>query len=90
VTARYVRESKSEKTEGLDIPGAILVTGGLMVLVYAVTVSQSTSLFSDSVLEPLGLAAAILAGFLPYERRQAESPLTPIEFMTRRNIFFLL
>lgn len=86
ISVRYIEQGKGEKAKKLDIPGAVLVTGGLMTLVYALTVSQSTSLLSLDVLAPLGLSGLILGGFFLVESR-TEEPLTPIEFLSRRNIF---
>jgi EmrB/QacA subfamily drug resistance transporter len=70
----------------LDLPGAASVTGGLMLLVYALTLlgNGDTSYQTYSV---IALAGVALAAFLYIEHRSA-APLMPLEFLRRPTVFF--
>lgn len=87
LTSRYVAESRGESaSKQLDLPGAISVTLGLSLLVYALTVAANTSLLSVETLSLLGLAAVSLAGFLAIESRSTH-PLMPLSFLRRGSVF---
>jgi EmrB/QacA subfamily drug resistance transporter len=79
------RESRKEQGR-LDVPGAVAVTGGLMLLVYGLTDvgNGDTSYLTYLV---LAAAAAVLASFIAIERYSA-APLMPLGFLRRRTIFF--
>jgi EmrB/QacA subfamily drug resistance transporter len=69
-------ESRDDEARSFDVPGAVLVTGGLTVLVYAITQAND---YGWSSVETIGLfvaAGALLAGFLAWEAR-ASQPLMP-------------
>src|SRR2546426_1084189 len=67
----------------LDIPGAITVTAGLILLVYAFTIAATDGLFTIQAALPLGLSALTLAAFLAIEYR-SKAPLMPLAFVRRR------
>src|SRR5207244_13387994 len=67
----------------LDIPGAITVTAGLILLVYAFTIAATDGLFTIQAALPLGLSALTLAVFLAIEYR-SNAPLMPLAFVRRR------
>src|SRR3989442_3251859 len=67
----------------LDIPGAITVTAGLILLVYAFTIAATDGLFTIQAALPLGLSALTLAAFLVIEYR-SKAPLMPLAFVRRR------
>jgi len=69
----------------LDVPGAIAVTTGLILLVYALTNAANEGFLTTSTAVPLGLSAVAQAGFLGIERRSA-SPLMPLSFVRRRSV----
>jgi MFS family permease len=75
------------KGEGrLDVPGAVSVTGGLMLLVYGLTdVGNGDTSYLTYLI--LAAAAAVLASFIAIERYSA-APLMPLGFLRRRTIFF--
>ena len=76
LTHLLLRESRDEGARSFDVPGAVLVTGGLTVLVYAITQAND---YGWSSLETIGLfaaAGALLAGFVGWESR-ASQPLMP-------------
>lgn len=87
LTPKLIQESRGNATDRhLDIPGAVLVTGGLSLLVYSLTEAANTSLLSLQTILPLALAAAVLLGFLFVEWR-SRSPLVPLGFLRRGTVF---
>jgi EmrB/QacA subfamily drug resistance transporter len=70
----------------LDLPGALAVTSGLILLVYALTNVATDGFLSAQTLLPLGLSALVLAGFVAIENR-SRSPLVPLAFLRRGTIF---
>jgi len=70
----------------LDLPGALSVTSGLILLVYALTNVATDGFLSAQTLLPLGLSAIVLAGFVAIENR-SRSPLVPLAFLRRGTIF---
>jgi len=81
---RYVRESRIEGRARYDLPGALLVTSGLLALVYGFTKAQTDGWSSSITLEFLGAAAALLAAFVLVERRSSH-PLLPLRVILDRN-----
>lgn len=83
---RYVpKHSSTVAHRHLDLRGAVLVTGGLMTLVYALTEASHWGWISGATLGLLALAAALLAGFIWNESR-APHPLVPLSIFKIRNI----
>jgi EmrB/QacA subfamily drug resistance transporter len=91
---RVVRESKAEGDTKYDIPGAVLVTLGLVSLVYGFTEAakeknpgKSTEVLGwtdSSTLTFLGVAVVLLVAFVVWERRTAH-PLLPLRVALDRN-----
>jgi EmrB/QacA subfamily drug resistance transporter len=73
---RFVRESRSDRETTPDIGGAITVTGGLALLVYAVSNAPSHGWSSTWTITRLAIAVALLIAFLVIESR-AKDPLMP-------------
>jgi EmrB/QacA subfamily drug resistance transporter len=69
----------------LDLPGAVLVTGGLMSLVYAIEQAPDWGWTEASTLGLFGLSLAMLVGFVVNEAR-AKHPLMPLSIFRIRNI----
>src|SRR5438552_5757465 len=67
----------------IDIPGAVSVTAGLVLLVYAFTVAATDGLFTVQTAVPLALSVLALVGFLAIESR-SKAPLMPLAFLRRR------
>jgi hypothetical protein len=81
-----VPESKaSDSGRGFDIAGALLVTSGLSVLVYAIVEAQSHGWGSSTTLGFGGLAIALLAGFVGVERAHPR-PLVRLGIFTVRTL----
>jgi predicted MFS family arabinose efflux permease len=70
---------------GLDLPGAVLVTAGLLLLVYTVVETHDRGWGSLGTLGGLGGAAALLAAFVLHER-SARDPLVPPGLVRRRTV----
>jgi EmrB/QacA subfamily drug resistance transporter len=68
----------------VDVVGAVTGTGGLMLLVYAVTQVTVRGWSSLVVVLSLCLAAALLAGFVVRQRTAAEALVPPALFAVRR------
>ncbi len=83
LSQRYLPETGGRVTNrSLDLPGALAVTSGLMLLVYGFTTAAEQGFSSLGTLIPLGLSALILAGFIAIEYR-SEAPLMPLGFLRR-------
>ena len=69
----------------LDLPGAASVTGGLMSLVYGLSVAPTDGWTSATVLGFLSLGLALLVFFVFNESR-ADQPLMPLGLFRIRNV----
>ena len=72
-------------TGRLDIAGAVTVTAGIMLAVYAIVNGNETGWTSGETLGLLGAAAALLVTFLVIEAR-ASAPLVPLRLFKHRNV----
>lgn len=61
-----------------DVTGALLVTGGLVLLTYGIVRSTALGWGAGGVLYPLAAAAALLAAFLVAEAKVVADPLVPL------------
>lgn len=77
--------AREERNHSLDLPGALLVTGGLLSLVYALSEAPSWGWTSPMTMGLLGLAVVLLAGFVWNESR-AKHPLMPLSIFKIRNV----
>jgi EmrB/QacA subfamily drug resistance transporter len=83
---RVLLESVSEDgTEGFDIPGAVTVTAGLALLVYAVVDAVNVGWGSTGTLLRLAGSVILLAAFVVIERRQRH-PLLPFAIFRLRTL----
>lgn len=69
----------------LDLPGAVLATGGLMSLVYGLSKAPANGWDSGTVWGFIGLGIALLALFIWNERR-VDQPLMPLSIFKIRNV----
>jgi EmrB/QacA subfamily drug resistance transporter len=75
---RRVPESRDPRAhKAYDVAGAVTVTAGLLILVYAIVKAQEKGWGSLHTIGVGGLAIALLAAFAAIERRSAE-PLVPL------------
>ena len=83
---RLLLESKAEDgTEGFDIPGAVTVTAGLALLIYAVVDAVNVGWGSTGTLLRLAGSAVLLAAFVAIELRQ-RYPLVPFSIFRLRTL----
>jgi EmrB/QacA subfamily drug resistance transporter len=85
LTPFLIGESRDATAQSYDVPGAVLVTGGLVTLVYAITQANH---FGWGSIQTIGLfagAAALLGGFLIWESR-AKDPLMPFSIFRLRTL----
>jgi EmrB/QacA subfamily drug resistance transporter len=69
---RLLDESRDTNVKTFDVPGAVLVTGGLVALVYAITQSGRYGWTSGRSLGVFAVSLVLLVGFVLWERRHAE------------------
>jgi EmrB/QacA subfamily drug resistance transporter len=85
VTPFLLAESRDDQARSFDVPGAVLVTSGLVVLVYAITQANE---YGWTSVETIGLfagSAALLAAFIGWEAR-ASQPLMPFSIFRLRTL----
>ncbi len=79
------RHESTVEHNNLDLPGAILATGGLMTLVYALVKAPTSGWLSSKSLTLFAIAFAALVGFIVNEGR-AKHPLMPLHIFKIRNL----
>jgi EmrB/QacA subfamily drug resistance transporter len=85
-TTKYVPETRSRRTgRTFDVPGASAVTGGLLVLVFAVAKSSSYGWASLRTIGLLGIGIVLIATFLVIESR-SPAPLVPLSIFRQRTM----
>jgi EmrB/QacA subfamily drug resistance transporter len=82
---KFVPESRDERAQKFDIPGAVLVTGGLMALVYALVKANDNGWNSLGTLGMLDLAGLLLIAFILVQR-SVEAPLVPFRIFKTRSV----
>ncbi len=82
---RYVRESRSEQRTSPDVAGAVTVTAGLALLVYAISQAPDHGWGSSWTISRLVGSAVLLTAFVFIESR-AKYPLMPFSIFRVRTI----
>jgi EmrB/QacA subfamily drug resistance transporter len=72
LTPLLLGESRDARAKSYDVPGAVLVTGGLSLLVYAITEAGRDGWLAGGTLAMFGVSLALLAGFVGWELRHRE------------------
>jgi EmrB/QacA subfamily drug resistance transporter len=78
-------ESRDARGQSFDLPGAALVTGGLVVLVYALTQANDYGWGSGETIGFFAASAAFLAAFVAWEARTRD-PLVPFTIFRLRTL----
>ena len=73
------REPAVARDRKLDIPGAVLISGGLTAIVYGIVRTDTLGWGSLGVLVPLALGIVLLGLFTLVEGRLAADPLIPLD-----------
>ncbi|MEU6341731.1 MFS transporter [Streptomyces sp. NPDC046977] len=85
VTPRLVSESRAAARRGRpDVAGALLVTLGLLLVVFGLLEKAGHAWLSPAVLGAVGVGVLLLTGFVLVEARAA-APLVPLAFLRSRN-----
>lgn len=79
-----VRESRDDRTRGLDVPGAATATLGVSTLVFAVIQGNEAGWTSPLIVGSFAAAVALLIAFVQIERR-VEYPMLPLAFFRQRD-----
>jgi EmrB/QacA subfamily drug resistance transporter len=83
---RFVRESHAEvEHRHFDLPGAVSITSGLMLLVYAMTHAVQHGWGTGETIGLLAAAVALIAAFLAIESR-SKAPLLPLRMFRLRTL----
>jgi EmrB/QacA subfamily drug resistance transporter len=87
VAAIFILASSRSEAEarGFDIPGAIVLTTGLVLMVFALVKSTSWGWASSKTLGCFAVAIILIAAFILIERR-TESPLVPLSIFGNRSL----
>jgi EmrB/QacA subfamily drug resistance transporter len=78
-------ESRDARVKTFDLPGAALVTGGLVTLVYTITQANNNGWGSLETIALFATALVVLTVFVVWERRTAE-PLVPFSIFRLRTV----
>jgi EmrB/QacA subfamily drug resistance transporter len=82
--SRVLPDVPGRKTTRLDLPGALLVTAGLVSIVYGLSEAATKGWSSATILTALSLGAVLLFGFVVIETRTTD-PLLPLRIPGDRN-----
>jgi EmrB/QacA subfamily drug resistance transporter len=86
LTPVLLRESRADLAHRhVDVAGAVTITSGLMLLVYAMTRAVSDGWGSSSTLALLGISAGLVATFVAVELRSPH-PLLPMRIFRSRTL----
>src|SRR6266508_2539564 len=85
ITPLLISESRDANARSFDFPGAVLVTSGLVVLVYAITQANDYGWGSAATIGLFAASVALIAGFLGWEAR-AKDPLMPFSIFRLRTL----
>src|ERR687885_773297 len=78
-------ESRDAEARSFDLPGAALVTGGLVLLVYAITQANDYGWGSVETIGFFAGSVALIAGFVGWEARTRD-PLMPLSIFRLRTL----
>jgi EmrB/QacA subfamily drug resistance transporter len=81
----FLAESRDAQAKSFDIPGAVLVTGGLVMLVYAITQANSYGWGSLATIGLFAGSVVLLAAFVGWELRTPE-PLMRFGILRLRTV----
>jgi EmrB/QacA subfamily drug resistance transporter len=85
LSQKYLPNAAGRLIDGhLDLPGALTVTAGILLLVYGLTNAADSFSSLDTII-PLALSIAALSGFAVIESR-SKAPLMPLSFLRRGTV----
>jgi EmrB/QacA subfamily drug resistance transporter len=80
-----LNESRDAHARSFDVPGAVLVTSGLVVLVYAITQANDYGWSSGATLGLFAGSVVLLSAFVAWESHASE-PLVPFSIFRLRTL----
>ncbi|MCZ1015470.1 MFS transporter [Streptomyces noursei] len=83
--ALWLTESRQGAARRLDVPGALLVTGGLGLVAYGIVQTETHGWGSASALLPLVAGLVVVAVFVAVEAR-TKAPLMPLGLFRLRSV----
>ncbi|WP_280436839.1 MFS transporter [Nocardia carnea] len=86
VAVRVIDADSPVSPPRLDIPGAVLVTGGLLASAYGIGEAASLGWAAVPALTGLGAGGLLLSAFVLVESRYAMSPLLPVRLWRIRSV----
>ncbi|WP_437030304.1 MFS transporter [Streptomyces sp. enrichment culture] len=81
----WLAESRAGDGRRLDLPGALLVTGGLATLAYGISQTEAEGWAATATLVPLTVGLLLIALFLLVEAR-TRAPLMPLGLLRLRSV----
>ncbi|WP_405741602.1 DHA2 family efflux MFS transporter permease subunit [Streptomyces sp. NBC_01525] len=81
----WLTESRQATARRLDIPGALLATGGLGLVAYGIVQTETAGWGSAAALLPFASGLVVIAAFLAVEAR-AKAPLMPLGMFRMRAV----
>jgi EmrB/QacA subfamily drug resistance transporter len=85
LTRPLVRESRVEGSRRFDVAGAVLVTAGLALLVYAISRAPAVGWGTARTILELAGSVVLLAAFV-FQETRAEAPLMPLRIFRMRTL----
>jgi predicted MFS family arabinose efflux permease len=85
LTPLWVQESRDLRTKTFDLPGAVLITSALVVLVLGITQANAWGWGSAKTWVAFGLSAVLHGTFLAWERGR-EEPLVPMSIFRVKTV----
>jgi len=85
IAPRLLPESRNEGTRNFDVAGAVSVTAGLSLFVYAMVDANDAGWLSGQTLGLVAVSLALIAAFAAIELR-SKAPLVPFSIFRRRTI----
>ncbi|MFI9046225.1 MFS transporter [Streptomyces sp. NPDC053427] len=81
----WLIESRQGSGRRLDVPGAVLATGGLGLVAYGIVQTETDGWVSASALLPLAAGLVVIGAFIAVEAR-AKAPLMPLGLFRLRSV----
>ena len=82
---RVVPDSRDARGLGLDIPGAVLATGGLIALVFGIIQGNEAGWLTAPEIVVAFVLAIVLLGSFVYVELRSEQPMLPLRFFRQRD-----
>lgn len=85
LSTQFIPPSRSSDNGNFDIFGGVLITGGLLAGVYALTESVHLGWTAPRIVGTATISVVLLGGFIVHEHR-TRNPLVPLDIFERRSV----